>query len=509
VKPPPLSLLAVILAGFVAVGLLLFRAHSFPLASEQDGVGYLAQATAPALSVHAFHGPGYPAAIRAVMGLGLDPFPAAKLVSLVSGVLFVAATWRLAASILSPEEALVAATITAFAPIVLTSSVTIMSDLMGAALFVAAVATLLAAPAAPWAGILGGALAGLAYLTRDVYLIALALPLLLWLGGVPAPDRRLRRLAASLALFAGAFVVVALPWMAIVYAERGSPVWNQHYLNVAFKMYRAEQGQNAYPRADEFAGWWDVVRLDPLRVVRGWAWTALGFPSRTLGLVVGGAMLGAAGFLTWLARFDGRKAVLLGVTALYGAVVSLTVPRDRYLLAGLPLAACLVASGLGAIPAGIRAAGSAGRRLDRVPLEAGVTALTLAVLFSQDIRESRSWFADETLEYRAAAEQLARRAPAGASMLSGPRHLAFFSGTRWVGFLDGRVRLQEVGLAELPDRLARIRPTYLAFDERYAAARFPRLRDLLDPRLNPYPGMLRPVVVVDAPKRVVIYEYLP
>lgn len=506
----PLSLLALILVGFVLVGVLLYRAHSFPLAAEFDGIGYLARATAPVLPVHPFHGPGYSLAIRAAMGLGFDAFSAAKLVSLASGIVFVVATWFIAASVVPAGEAVLATAIAAFTPLVLTSSVMIMSDMMGAALFVASLAALLAPQAAArWTGVLAGALAGLAYLTRHVYLIALVLPLLLWGCGAPTPDRRLRRLVSSGALFAAGFAVVALPWMAVVYMERGNPLWNQHYLNLAYNAYRSDQGRNAFPGPDEFGGWWNVLRLDPAHVIRIWAGTLLGFPSRVLSLMAGGAMLGAAGFLCWLARFDGRKAVLLVAAALYAVVASVALPADRYLLAGLPLAACLIASGLLAIPAGIRATGSTGRLLDRVPLTACAVGLALAVLFAEDVRKVPTYFADATFEYRAAAERLATRAQPGASLLAGPPHMAFFSGTRWVSFLDRRVRLQEVSLEGLPDRLARIRPTYLAFDERYAAVRYPRLRDLLDPRLNPYPAMLRPVVVVESPKRVVIYEYVP
>ena len=501
---PPGWVLVPILIGFVVACGLLFRAHAFPLLAEQDGIVYLQMAVSPGSELHAFHGPGYPLAIRGVMRLGPEPFVAAKLVSLASGVLFVAATWWLATSVLAPGEALAAAAIAAVTPLVLTSSVTVMSDVLGAALFLASLAVLLGFGAgAWWAALLAGALGGLAYLTRHVYVIALAAPVLLWLA---RRGRRVRGLVASLGPFVGGFVVVTLPWLALVSAQHGNPLWSRHHVNLAFKAYLADGGQNAFQQAREFAGWWDVVRFDPLRLVRSWAWTFLGFPLRMVTPIVGGGMLAAAGLLTWVPRMTAPRTTMLAMTALYGAVVSLAVPKDRYVLPALPLAVCLIAGGLGALAAGIRAIAPS-RRLEKLPLGAAAVALALALLLSADLRDGRAWFADEALEYRDAAAQLAARAPAAASLLAGPRHLAFFSGTRPIGFMDEPARMHDATLADLPARLARVRPTYVAFDDRYVSVRLPRFRDLVDPRLNPYPELLRPVIVVDRPRRVVIYEY--
>ncbi|MFQ5905558.1 MAG: hypothetical protein ACE5JA_03205, partial [bacterium] len=139
------------------------------------------------------------------------------------------------------------------------------------------------------------------------------------------------------------------------------------------------------------------------------------------------------------------------------------------------------------------------------PLRAVAAVVLLALLLFISAGQIPGYFADQPLEYRAAADWLAQRVGGEASVMASKPHIAFFSKSRGISFRSHR--LQDAGIEDIPEILAKANPTYFVYDERYAAVEFPQFRTLLDPHRNPYPDLLNPVFRTDSPRRLVIYKY--
>jgi hypothetical protein len=218
---------------------------------------------------------------------------------------------------------------------------------------------------------------------------------------------------------------------------------------------------------------------------------------------------GALGFFFWLARMDRRKLLLLLLGGVYTLAVCLATLIDRYLLPVLPLAASWVAAGLLAVPVTISGRGlpfPLGGWIGRFPLRAAVIGVMAVLQCLVLVKAVPVFFRDRPVEYQAAAAWLASRSGPEASVMASKPHVAFFGGLRNISYRYD-VRLQDHRLEELPAILEKVKPTYLIFDQRHAAAEFPRFRALLDPHTNPYPALLERVFDVDSPKRLVIYRY--
>jgi len=492
---------------FLIFEVALFPLHELPATRpETDGIGYMLRSVGPLFQIADFHGPGYSWAIRVAVFLGLDLFSAAKLVSIVSALLFLVFAWLLMIPWNGPRAASIALFLLAPAPAVFLGGASILSDMLAAACFLACFAVL-SAPSRVTAThfALSGAVAALAYLTRSIYATALVIPIVFLLLKTYSDDLNvnLRRLTA----YAGAFAAITTPWLVFVYREKGSPFWSLNHLNLAFRMYRRGQGWNAFPVEEAFAGAWDVLRADPVRFLTMWMDEIIRAPSRVLHLIPPLALVAAIGCLIWFLRFNRAKlAYVLAVTP-YLLAVSLVWHEDRYYLILAPLAASFIAEFItetsGAIaplkiPAPLRPFSG------RTVLHTAFIVVAVLLCAPQTFRRVRELLADQAPEYRAAARWIATHGVPSPSVLAAKPHVAFYCGARDIRFRD--VRLQDVEVPELSGILKRSRPTYFVFDERYAAAEFPNLRSLLDQRQTPLPGILTPVFVTESPRKVVVYE---
>jgi predicted membrane-bound mannosyltransferase len=239
--------IVLLLAVFVIIELSLFRLHSFPLTrGETDGIGYMDRATGPLFQAHPFHGPGYSTAIRAIQSIGVAPFASAKVISLVFGMVFILSTWLILRSFSSSPESFLATTFVAFSPVTLVRSATILSDMMAASLFLATLA-LLVVPreTKAWHFALAGLVAGLAYLTRYIYILLVAVPLIYMAFWIRGQSRRSFALIRMGVFYLG-FVVITLPWFIFLWKTKGNPLWNENYLNIAFKMHQHARGWNVF-----------------------------------------------------------------------------------------------------------------------------------------------------------------------------------------------------------------------------------------------------------------------
>jgi 4-amino-4-deoxy-L-arabinose transferase-like glycosyltransferase len=391
----------IVVAGFLAVELVLFRIHASPLVPvENDGLlSYLPRASGVIFQADAYHGIGYSLLIRAVRGLGLNSFSAAKTVSILFGGLFVVTNWVLWSALGRPREALLAAVIVAFSSTTLMWSSMILSDMMAVSLAFASLAVLLV-PSEPRNRyhLVAGCLCGLAYLTRYVYVILLGVPLLLFL----LPSRpRATPLEGSkpLAWFFAGFLVVTLPWFVHLTVTQGSPFWNHLHLNVAYQMYEgggsATPPKGPFPSVEEFESLWDLARSDPALFARSWLASASSLPAAILRLTPPVGPIAIIGLFFWLRSSGRRELALIAVASAYAAVACLVWIQARFMLFFVPFVAIAVASTVQALPSRITWTGGPAllaRIVPRIPLRLVATSVLVLLLALDSAEGLRNTF---------------------------------------------------------------------------------------------------------------------
>lgn len=499
--------LALLILSFALAQLYLASVHDFPTTRfETDGISYMKRASGPLFTADPYHGPGYPLAIRLVRGATrLSPFVAAQLVSILAGILLISAAYRVFSLSDGHRTAYRAAVFTAFTPCVVKYSGMILSDALGAALMWTTIWILTRAqrPAARHL-FAAGLVAGLAYLTRYVFLFLVVVPPLLLLL-----TRRWTRSAlfALLGFYAG-FFLATIPWGAFLWHVKGNPFWNHNHLNIAFKMYRDGRGWNFFPSVDQFPTAASVVMSDPLLFIKGWFRTLLDIPLATMDLIpIAGVTLGTLGVLLWFTKFNVRKLTIVLALAGYCLLVALAWIAPRFLVPMAPFVALCISRAIEVVPE------RASMNLPRshfvsrwtVPFRFLTTVVVLLGIVSAS-RSLPSWFLEHQAdEYVKAANWLkANHADRNTTVLAAKPHIPFFSGATGVEYR--RHDLQSAESSDLGAALALIRPDYFIYDERYASVEFPQFRHLLE--AGNQVDYLRPVLTIDSPMRLVVFEYV-
>lgn len=500
-------LLGLIAAAYLVVAAVVGYQHTMPLMTETDGVNYMLRAEGPFFTIDPFHGPGYPMAIKAAKLLGMGTFAAAKLASVVFGLVLLLVLHRLVATFSNAAQALTASALTVFSPLFLLMSTAIMSDVMGAALALCAIA-LFVVPArlTLWHVIAAGICVCAAYLTRYAYAFLLALPLLVWM--LRARRWKLRDGLIAIVVFLAAFELFGLPWFMYLKMEKGSPFWNLNHLNVAFKIFYDAASWRDFPSETDYAGWWDLFTISPSLFATSWWQTARELPAHLQELLPGSGLLGIAGAVVWCVAMTRRKAVFLIASALFFVLVSLVWLKGRFFLFLLPITATFVAAGFALLPAqvpGVDESRRFGRRIARIPLRAVAVVLFLIILGVNSNRTIETTRANAPVEYREAGEWIRAHSNGEVSVMAAKPHVAFYAGARHIDFWEnGVARMRAVDFAEL---LLRIEPDYLVFDVRYAYHQFPRLQHLKGELHEPFSGLLN-LVYTAGDQRVYVYEYI-
>jgi hypothetical protein len=505
-----LPIIAILMA-FSAVELYLIHYHTFPLFTnaETDGIGYMDRARGLWFQADPFFAPGYSWAIRVMEQTGLMPFTSGKVVSSSFAIIFVFVSWLILTSFVSSKEALLATIIVAFNAPILISSVSIVGDMMAVSLALSAMACLLVPQETRrWHYAVAGMLAGLAYLTRYVYIFLFVVPLLIWL--IRKSTRQ--KLSDSVILngvFALGFCLISMPWFIFLYQTEGNPLWNMHYRNVAFKLFFQDgRGWAAfYENTAQFQGWWDVITFDPFMFVTGWFTTFSFLPTALLNLIAPIGIIAGVGFFFWLSKLGWKKTVFLLVNILYSFLVSLVWIETRYLLFFIPLVAACIASGMLAIP-NLITSSDTGRMTDkiyeRIPFRFLAITLLISMFGFHSINQIIAHFSEEPIEYKLTAKWLLTHGSRQSRVMTLPRHIPFFSNTHHIRFHESG--LYDAKLEDLPDILTSLKPTYFIYDQRAGAKNWPQFSQLLDPDQNPFPDLLDVVYAVDSPLKIVVYE---
>lgn len=344
IAAPLLALTALVM--FVLVQGKLFVAHEYASAyRDYDGVHYLE--TAETGVENGFHGPGYPAVIRATSALGLDMYASAKIISRAAGlvalVMIWLVFWRLSNSVAASATVL----LTVVSQVFVQNAHAVMSDMLAAALFWIALASAIVplrariSATSLLVSLLMGAAIGAAYLTRYAYLAALVIPLLLLATSKEAWRWRLAHVGVSLAGFA----LVAGWWLSDVAQNPHMGLFGTNYQNVAFRVLTGGTDWSQF-RQDSVHSLTDVIRAAPVAFFANWVRSLASFPEILAAMVKPFGVLVLFGLVAESMRFDRRRLVLALALAVYVAMVAVAWLEQRILLPLLPLAAFLLAEGI-------------------------------------------------------------------------------------------------------------------------------------------------------------------
>ncbi len=491
--------LAVLLVGFLLIQTFLFIIHPVPTArTETDGIFYMYSSTGPLFLYSQYWGPGYPWAIRLFSLLTQSPFASAKLVSILSGILFITCTYLIALRFGGVRLALITGIFITLNSNTITWSSAIMSDIAGASLFMLSMALIIVPDeVSPWFMLFSGAIAGLAYLTRYAYVILLAMPLLYL---VMRSDWRKHILHTV--LFYIAFILIISPWTIFVWIDKGNPFYSQDHYNLLEKY--IDQLNFPDPHR-QFSGILEIIFAYPRTFVKSMVQSFLKMPTDVLSSISSVGFVGAMGSFLWLKELDRRKALFLILNLLYIAILFFIVMAQRYLMPLAPMVSLFVATAVIAIPERIRAVdfpGALSRLIDRIPFRRSVLGLLVIFMLAFMVSDVARYYSELAPEYVTAGEQLKAIAPKDAVVIGWRPHIAYFAGLNFDWIIP-----EDNDIKEVMDLIEKSGADYFAIDERYTTTAFPQYAVLLDPN-NPYKDKLRPVVTIDSPKKVIIYQYL-
>lgn len=385
-----------------------------------------------AVANHPFKGPLHAfvlAPVHAVLSpLGVGWYRSAVVVSLLAAAGALLLLHRLARELAGPRAAGVAMVTAAALKVYFIHAHKASSDQLFVLLVTAAAALLLAARPGPraWGGC--GALAALAWLTRDngIILPVWAAAVLLLVDPWRLPWRR-RALAVGW-VWAG-FLLVASPWLLATRAQTGGWVASRNLQNIVDEFYGGERA--ALVPAGGFDSLGELVAHDPAHFARHF----LGNLPRHLvedlnqvtGLTFGAAALMLASLLAWR-RPDRRQAAFLLLGLVMFAALGSVFYRPRFSLPLVPVWAFAVALGL--------------ERLPRLRGAAAATALALVIALhaGHATRAVRFYAAQQPRHLEpaiAAAPRWAVAAGEGgrpAVLMARKAHLAHYAGLRYAPY---------------------------------------------------------------------------
>jgi hypothetical protein len=211
---------------------------------------------------------GYPLVVAAVSFLGLDLFRAGQVVAVLSACAVLGALFFLHRRPLGSVLALLSALVLIANPTFLVNVYEVGTDMFFFALVAGSVALLLGADRPGRNAIAAsGLLAGWSFATRYNGLF-------LWPGAVIAlvamadRDRPAGERWRRAALWSGAFLLAAGPWLIVNAVHTGNPLTNDNYTNVGFAVYGEGNWERFFYGERKVHSLADVVLLDPGRFAR-------------------------------------------------------------------------------------------------------------------------------------------------------------------------------------------------------------------------------------------------
>jgi 4-amino-4-deoxy-L-arabinose transferase-like glycosyltransferase len=481
-RPTSAFLLLILVAYGIVVGIFVLR-HDV-VARYGDPILYMEGAKELLHYDSAYHPPGYPAAIALVALVARDIFLAAKIVSFLSALAVLGLTWALGRLCFrSDGVAALASALVALSPAMVASGYVVGSDMLGAALFLGSVYYVARAPRGSWkVAALAGALAGLAYLTRYVYVAILPASLLYWIFVVPGARRKTYPRAL---LFVGFLLLVIAPWSGACIVRHGD-LHNWNHVNIAFAVFGEGEGRgwlNFGSYREQYPTLLSLIASHPVSVAKHLARNAVSFPVH---IIVKQCLL--AGGLLLLGTFSAvrrptveRMALLLNSVALL-LLTLLAWLTTRFYIAIIPVALLFashfILNCLGRSLSSYWPAEGGARILRRIPLRSTVVVLVVLVAaMTAAVRVPAQYRAHGIRDDKDAGEFLSDNTPDGAAIMTSSMNLAWYANRPRVSMNI----LRDVRAADLESVVNSTDANMVAFTARHSAKSHPLLTFLLDP----------------------------
>lgn len=354
---------------YVATGLALSLRHA-PLGDlgvEADFFAELAPAAEAVAAGHLdvanypFKGPLYSLVlvpVHAVLApLGFDWYRSAVVLSLLASAFTLLLVHRLSRRLAGERVAAVVVVLTAFTKVFFIHAHKAASDPLFMLLVVAAVTVLLCGAPRMTTWLAAGAVAGLAWLVRDIGVVVGAWATLVLLLVDPERQARRRRLLGALCVWAG-FAAVAAPWLAVTRHQSGRWLASHNLQNIVDEFYGG--ARVAEVPVGGFASLGALVAHDPVHFAGHFLANLprhfVADLNEVPGLTYGGLALAALAALVVLAwrrpdrRPDRRQVAFLLLGALMFLALGAVLHRPRFALPLVPAWALVTALALERLP---------------------------------------------------------------------------------------------------------------------------------------------------------------
>ncbi len=439
-------------------------------------------------------GPGYPLVLAGIQLLFGDWFVSGKLLSILSSVLCGLFTFKFLQALFDARVAFF--TLVLWHVTVLPWSITAGTDLFFAMLVSASLYFLYRNGRLTRANIVMSAVfMGLTYLTRhNAVVLPIGVFLLILFLNPESWSWRAR--GVNLAIFAGIFILVNLPWGMVQYFSGGSAVRSDSYLIIASHYYGQPgvvSSEDMRLAAKNFDSLQSVIFYDFGHFVKHYISNlyhhfykvlihSVRFPSF---LFVG------AGAVLLLPKLNRRQLSLFVFPALSFLLLCLVHYEPRYYLYILSFFLLFVAYFLFRDEPGSRAAPEDWLSVKLQNLAFAATVLLVLIFSAKEVRAN---IHAEPRELLAVAQGLQDKVEARTAIIARKPHLGFLTGMRTVYFPEATT------LAALADYAEAKQASYLLYGQ-VEAERRPELRILLEPERAP--AAFEPIYVRDNPRTVV------
>jgi hypothetical protein len=484
----------------LALGMVLVVLHRH-LGGPGDTLGYYRQAAQLIPFRDHFYGPGYMVAIRILRDLfDIEWFTSGKLVSWLSTIVIVAASFRILDRTLGRPAAWLALALLAINPLLITMSYSTWMHTFGAAtVLVALAATLDVSLTRPVRWILPGVLFGLAALTRFQ---ALGFLLGALVGGLLVTEVRIGRRMASMGVLLVSTIVPLALWRGLLLAMQGFVPENHNFIALTIPLGRYQTFFENEGLVVEYGSTWGVLTSSwsaPLRIAAYGAREFILAPKNigipmvwVLALLLVPGLLIAVSKRHWRAPWLGAFLAGLFLTGLAGRGWAFSF----YYLPFLPFAILLIAATIQFVDS---------RLSSRIGRLGWIGAFVATLAWSPG--QVRAGFVREDWAEQTAAKRYIESTRSDATRVSSTA--SSFPYDTDLPFIDQSEIMDPDETGQLVARLQEHGVTHLVITERHTLWEYPDLAYLLADTVPDVPSGLQRDTLIREPFRLAIYRVAP
>ncbi len=445
----------------------------------------------------------YPLLTAAAGEIVGESFAGGRLVSSLFACIFLLVAWRIGRLVFGEPAGSITALLLMLNFHVATYGMSVSTDMMFTAMVSAVllVSLLMVKDPGPGKAVFTGFLFAMAFFTR--YSAAFILPIPVVSVMISCGDRGTAGKLSLSGLFLVSALIFLVPHLVLNTMAFGSPLYNENWKNVAFKLYGGEDWANF--GKTRFEGLFDVIASDPAGWLRSTAVEIARFFTSTLYFLGGKGIAGylflvagTAGLVALVLRMDRRRTVVILFILLFVAGSCATFFSGvRFMMPVIALYYAMIAG----LAAGVMMNGPPYLRAGVRIASASLAAILLLATIYTGVRHMGMYIDAHPVEELEAARKLERESGTGATVLGTFPFMQRYVGYRYVE-LEGAVGEERTSPAAYFDRMERqVRREGARFVIVGRATLSTRPLELLD--AADLPDF---IVLLDSDRQVALYE---